>query len=171
MARAMDESDIRGIYVETIDGLYRFVASRCDGDRDLAEDVTQETWLRAIRAWRGSGLPDRPAAWLTTTARNILRNHFRTHRRRPPHQQLDETMLAAPDPTDGDALRSSLRGALARLPGATSRLLEAFHFRRQSVAAIAAEYGLSERAVEGRLRRARQKLREQIETTDHEGDA
>jgi DNA-directed RNA polymerase specialized sigma24 family protein len=50
-------------------------------------------------------------------------------------------------------------------------LLEAFHFERQHVADIAAEHGLSERAVEGRLRRARQRLRHQIETDpDAEGD-
>jgi RNA polymerase sigma factor (sigma-70 family) len=170
MTRGMDETDIRAIYVATIDGLYRFVASHCDGDRELAEDVTQETWLRAIRAWHRGGIPDRPAAYLTTIARNILSNHYRRRRHRPPHQALDETVLATPDRTDAEERHSLVRGALSRLPSATSRLLEAFHFRRQSVAAIAAEYGLSERAVEGRLRRARQKLREQIETSAHEGD-
>ena len=64
------EDEIRRLYQETIDELYAFVASRCRGDRDLAEDVTQEAWLRAVRAWHAKGIPDRPAAWLTTVARN-----------------------------------------------------------------------------------------------------
>ena len=68
MDQPASEDDIRRIYRETIDDLYRFVARRCDRDRELAEDVTQETWLRAVRVWHADGLPDRPLAWLTTYA-------------------------------------------------------------------------------------------------------
>jgi DNA-directed RNA polymerase specialized sigma24 family protein len=46
MARRPSEDDIRRIYRETVDDLFAFVSRRCDGDRELAEDVTQETWLR-----------------------------------------------------------------------------------------------------------------------------
>ena len=63
---------ILGIYRETIDALYRYVSRNCGGDRTLAEDVTQETWLRAVREWRKKGPPDQPIAWLTTVARNLL---------------------------------------------------------------------------------------------------
>jgi len=55
--------------------------------------------------------------------------------------------------------------ALARLPERQSRLLEAFHFDRCRVAQIAETMGLSERAVEGRLRRARESLRREIEAS------
>jgi DNA-directed RNA polymerase specialized sigma24 family protein len=61
--------------------------------------------------------------------------------------------------------------ALARLPLPQVRLLEAFHFERRPIAEIAAAQGLSERAVEGRLRRARQRLRHEIESDpDSEGE-
>ena len=53
--------------------------------------------------------------------------------------------------------------ALDRLPAAQARLLEAFHFDRKPVAEIAASSGLSERAIEGRLRRARVRLRGLVE--------
>jgi len=46
------ESRIRQIYSETIDALYAYASRRCGGDRALAEDVTQEAWLRAVREWR-----------------------------------------------------------------------------------------------------------------------
>ena len=68
MAHSATEDDIRRIYRDTIDDLYRFVSRRCDGDRALAEDVTQETWLRAVRVWYQDGLPERPLGWLTTDA-------------------------------------------------------------------------------------------------------
>ena len=57
------------VYRDTIRPLYAYVAKRAGGDRDLAEDVTQEAWLRALEAWRKKGLPREPIAWLKTTAR------------------------------------------------------------------------------------------------------
>lgn len=172
MHRPATEDDIRRIYRATIDDLYAVVSRRCDGDRALSEDITQEAWLRAVRAWHQDGLPDKPLAWLTTVATRLLSNHFR----RPTEQSLDVGAgePSAPDEaaaTDRNERRSLVERALARLPGAQARLLEAFHFDRTSVGQIAASMGASERAVEGRLRRARQNLRKQIEAdsaTDEE---
>ena len=170
MAQPATEDDIRRIYRDTIDDLYRYVARRCDRDRDLAEDVTQETWLRAVRSWHADGVPDRPLAWLTTVARNILANHFR----RRPAVPLDDAIagsVAAEEAVVPDIRLSLVERALARLPIPQLRLLEAFHFRRQRLSEIAEANGISERAVEGRLRRARRQLRHQIESDpDTEGD-
>ena len=147
--------------------MYGYVSRNCGGDRTLAEDVTQETWLRAVREWRRKGLPDQPIAWLTTVARNVLVSYFR--RKRP--ASLDAVaageVLAALD--EGRAAESSARTAvvchaLARLPAAEVQLLEAFHFEDRRMSQIAETLGLSERAVEGRLRRARQKLRRELES-------
>ena len=164
MHRPASEDDIRRIYRETIDDLYALVSRRCDGDRALAEDITQEAWLRAVRAWHQDGLPDKPLAWLTTVAARLVSNHFR----RPAEQSLDGSARepTAPDSeatNDRTERRSLVERALARLPGAQARLLEAFHFERAAVGEIATSMGLSERAVEGRLRRARRNLRKQIE--------
>jgi len=123
-----------------------------------------------VRSWCADGLPDNPQAWLTTVARNLLANHYR----RLPAESLDShgALLTAPDNTHAIERDSLLSRALARVAVPYARLLHAFHFDRVPVASIAAEYGISERAVEGRLRRARQQLRHQIETDpDHEGDS
>ncbi len=155
------------VYRQTIDALYRYVSRRCGGDRTLAEDVTQETWLRAVRDWRRKGPPDEPIAWLTTVARNLLASYYR---RRPP-ASLDSLtpgeVFAALE--DGRAAESSyitavVCHALTRLPAAEAQLLEAFHFEDRRMSQIAATSGLSERAVEGRLRRARQKLRRELKS-------
>jgi RNA polymerase sigma-70 factor, ECF subfamily len=164
MARRPSEDDIRRIYRETVDDLFGFVSRRCDGDRDLAEDITQETWLRAVKAWRDDGLPERPLAWLSTVAARLLSNY----RRRPAAQRLEDgsgDTLPAPTTNDDGAVRDSMvRKALARLPALQMRLLRAFHFERRPVAELAATMGISERGVEGRLRRARQRLRREIES-------
>jgi RNA polymerase sigma factor (sigma-70 family) len=161
------EERIVAVYRETIDPLYRYVSRSCYGDRTLAEDVTQEAWLRAVRDWRRKGPPDQPLAWLITVARNLLTSYYR--RKRP--AQLDSVspgeVLAAVD--DGRAAESSeitavVCHALLRLPAAEAQLLEAFHFDDHRVSKIARTFGLSERAVEGRLRRARQRLRRELES-------
>ena len=174
MARPPTEDEIRRIYRDTIDDLYGFVSRRCDGDRDLAEDITQETWLRAVRAWRVDGVPQRELSWLATVAARLLSNHFR----RPMTELFYEEAHGALSSGDTERenrvnARSLVQRALAKLPQAQTRLLQAFHYERRGVAEIAAAAGLSERAVEGRLRRARQRLRREIEAdpdADFEGD-
>jgi RNA polymerase sigma-70 factor (ECF subfamily) len=165
MRHRATEADVRRIYRETLDDFYGVVSRRCDGDRELAEDVVQETWLRAVRAWRADGIPERPMAWLTTVAVRLLSNHFR---RRVGDRLDDGTGDSVPAPDVDDARdtferRSLVERAIARLPVLQMRLLEAFHFERRPVADIANSLGVSERAVEGRLRRARQNLRREIE--------
>jgi RNA polymerase sigma-70 factor (ECF subfamily) len=161
MGRSASETDVRRIYRETLDDFYAVVSRRCDGDRDLAEDVVQETWLRAVKAWRADGIPERPMAWLTTVASRILSNHFR----RRANDRIDDSFAAPDAGAQHDAFerRSLVERAIARLPVLQTRLLEAFHFERRPVADIASSLGVSERAVEGRLRRARQNLRREIE--------
>ncbi len=170
MPRMATEADIRQIYDCTIDALFGFVVRRCDGDRDLAEDIVQESWLRAVRSWHTDGLPDNPGAWLTTVARNLLSNHFR----RPAFEPLDADLLPAVLQSTGaqtEARASLITRALARVSATQAVLLRAFHFDRRPVADIAVEHGLSQRAVEGRLRRARTELRQQIESDpDSEGE-
>ena len=164
MKRRPTEGDIRRIYRETVDDLFAFLSRRCDGDHELAEDITQETWLRAVKAWRDDGLPERPLAWLSTVAARLLSNY----RRRPVSQRLDDgsgdTLPAPSADDDGTRRESVVRKALSKLPALQVRLLRAFHFERQTVASIAASMGISERGVEGRLRRARQRLRREIES-------
>ncbi|MDA0636130.1 sigma-70 family RNA polymerase sigma factor, partial [Nonomuraea sp. MCN248] len=61
---------IAGIYAE---GWSRIVAAMIrftGGDWDLAEECAQDAFTQALRAWPGSGVPDQPLAWLTTTARH-----------------------------------------------------------------------------------------------------
>jgi RNA polymerase sigma-70 factor (ECF subfamily) len=164
MARRPTESEIRDLYRAHVDGLYDFIARRCGGDEALAEDITQETWLRAVDAWAVDGVPDRPAAWLARVATRLLSNYRR-------HVQVERVGDDDPDDVAGDDVigleklerRSLLQRALDKLPRAQARLLEAFHFDESSVGEIAAARGLSERAVEGRLRRARVRLRQQVE--------
>src|SRR3954465_8593184 len=104
MADRLSDSQLEQIYDATFTDLYRYVSRRCGGQRELAEDVTQEAWLRAIKEWNRKGLPPNPIGWLTTVARTLLLNHFR----RREGISIDdvspaEIMKALEDDTSGDS--------------------------------------------------------------------
>lgn len=161
MSGQIPETELILQYRTTIRPLYGYVSRRVGGDRELAEDIVQETWMRALDAWPRKGTPDEPLAWLKHVARNALASHLR--RRRPQSVDVAELDLRderfMPETPDAAAL---VNWGLARLRPKQVELLEAFHFEGHTVAEIAAARRLSERAVEGRLRRARNKLRKKL---------
>ncbi len=154
-------ADMIGVYRDTIHPLYQFVSRRAGRSRQLAEDITQETYLRAVVQWEKSGKPDNALAWLQTVARNLLLNHYR--RRRPKSLETSHAECvvetAAVDNPDAAAL---VYWGLARLGHKRGRLLEAFYIEGKSTRTIANDLGKSERAIEGRLRRARKALKDRL---------
>ena len=57
--------------------------ARLTGDLGRAEDAVQEAFVMALRRWPTTGVPDRPGAWITTTARNRALDVLRREVRRP----------------------------------------------------------------------------------------
>ncbi len=71
------------------------------GDWDLAEECAQDAFARALRSWPHDGIPPRPGAWLTTTARHRAIDVLR--RRATEAAKLREAaMLSLPDPPEAD---------------------------------------------------------------------
>jgi RNA polymerase sigma-70 factor (ECF subfamily) len=164
MPDRLTDAELERIYDATITDLYRYVSRRCGGQRELAEDVTQEAWLRAIKDWNQKGVPPNPIGWLTTVARNLLLNHFRKRE----GVSIDdvsptEIMNALESDNDDSAeVASIVCQALMRMPDAEARLLETFHFDRWKMSQLAEAYGTTEKAIEGRLRRARERLKKEL---------
>lgn len=157
-----NENGIVDVYQRTIRPLYGYVSRRVGGNAALAEDLVQETWMRALDAWPSRGMPDEPLAWLIRVAHNTLVSHFR--RVRPEsidaaHLDL-EAPAFTPDSPDAAALVS---WGLSRMRRGQAQWLEAFYFDGKSVREIAQERSMSERGVEGRLRRARIKLKKVLD--------
>jgi RNA polymerase sigma-70 factor (TIGR02952 family) len=81
-ARDGDAEAFGGLYDHYVDIVYRYVYYRVDS-HPLAEDLTSETFLRALRRmhafhWRGTDF----GAWLVTIARNLIADHFKSGRHR-----------------------------------------------------------------------------------------
>ncbi|MEO3938414.1 sigma-70 family RNA polymerase sigma factor [Dermatophilaceae bacterium Soc4.6] len=85
-------------------GLVLSATVRVAGDLDLAEECTQEAYVRALEVWSRDGIPRNPGAWLTTTARNLaLDRHRRAAVLRGKVPLLVEDARAAP-PADAGLL-------------------------------------------------------------------
>jgi RNA polymerase sigma-70 factor, ECF subfamily len=72
--------DVQAAVAEAFRGEWgRVVATliRTTGDWDLAEECAQQAFERALQTWPRDGVPRRPGAWLTTTARNLARDRLR----------------------------------------------------------------------------------------------
>jgi RNA polymerase sigma factor (sigma-70 family) len=146
------------IYRETVHPLYRYMAGRSGGNRELTEDIVQETYLRALDSWSRKTVPDSPLAWLKRVARNILIDYLRKKRR---DSQADaEIKRDAGEQVSVDPLKSlETFWAISSLGRKKAEILEAYYYDGMSTREIAGGMGISERAVEGHLRRARLSLR------------
>ena len=146
------------IYRETVHPLYAYLAKRTGGDRPLTEDIVQESYLRALDSWNHKVVPDTPLAWLKRVSRNILIDFLRQRKwdaKLGPEAHSDANPRTSED--DFESLEIFL--AITSLGRKKARALEAFYYDGMSVREIAGEMAISERAVEGLLRRARQALR------------
>ena len=151
----------------------RYFTVRTAGDEHLVDDLMQQLWLQARRKAYSVRLPN-AEAWLWRVAQNLLRAHWRSRARRPQQVPLADPQLAAELarrfdteelPTEVLArkeVRDQLLLALTALPGAAQELLLGHYFHGLSHAVLAVAHGISERAVEGRLYRARKMLREKL---------
>ncbi|BAN00643.1 RNA polymerase sigma factor [Ilumatobacter coccineus] len=145
----------------------RLVAVLVRDLRDLgaAEDAAQEAFIEASRRWPTDGVPDRPAAWLLTTARRRAIDGIRRTKR------LDELLplVGRPDATDGSTgeLDAALDDQLALLVGCCHPALAheaqiALTLRivaGLSTAQIANAFLTSEATMTRRITRAKDKVR------------
>ena len=145
------------------------VALRILGDAAEAEEVAQEAFLRA---WQAAAGFDPARARFTTWLHRIVVNLAidRTRRRggAAPVGLQAAAVLAAPRPwPDADAeaaeARAALAAALEALPARQRAAIALAYEQELSGADAAAALEVSERALEGLLRRARQFLRSRLE--------
>lgn len=158
-ARALS-LDTWAIFTEGI----RFLALRALGDPDAANDVAQETVLRAWRASAGrQGEQIRePAAFVYGIARHVIADA-----RRARGQTVTLDVAASTPAPERDALdaliseeeRARVRAAIRALPRADRVLLELSYLKGMTSAAIAARLGEPPTSIRKRKSRALQRLR------------
>ncbi|WP_085128222.1 sigma-70 family RNA polymerase sigma factor [Mycolicibacter engbaekii] len=153
---------IRGLYEEHAAVLWRY-ALRLTGDASRAEDVVQETLLRAWQHPEVLGDAERsPRAWLCTVARNMIIDERRSARYRHVVASLDETTApeqATRDEVDNALDRMLIGDAMTRLSEEHRAVIERSYYRGWSTSQIAENLGIAEGTVKSRLHYAVRALR------------
>jgi RNA polymerase sigma-70 factor, ECF subfamily len=158
----MDEASFRAVCQEYVPCLLGYVTRLMFGDRPAAEDVVQETLLRAwqhpetLAADRGSIRP-----WLFAVARNLVFDRRRARSKRPT-EVSDAVLASTPSPTDDleAALTSwTVQHALAQLSPDHRSVLVEVYYRGRSVAEAAEVLGVPAGTVKSRTYYALRALR------------
>jgi RNA polymerase sigma-70 factor (ECF subfamily) len=156
------------LYDRALPEVYGYLLARC-GQHALAEDLTAETFLAAVRAEQDGGGPT-TVPWLIGTARHKLVDHWRRREREERGLRLLEGGGSGDeDPWDAelDALRA--QQVLDRLAPAHRAALTLRYLDDLPVPTVAALLGRTLHATEGLLVRARSAFRRQYDSTEQPG--
>jgi RNA polymerase sigma-70 factor (ECF subfamily) len=160
-----DADEIERLFRTYHDGLVRYLTRRL-GDRDWAEEVAQETFVRALRQERIVS----ERSWLYAVATNLVRDEARKDERRRRHLQLlaDEARDAEREDPGPSAVERAEEAAFARraLDALAERDRNALLMREEGLdyQEIADALGLSHGSVGTTLARARRRLAEAYES-------
>lgn len=167
LAQQGDAEAFGVLYERHVGAVYRYVYVRV-GSRQTAEDLTSETFVRALRridsfSWQGRDI----AAWFITIARNLITDHAKSARYRLEVTTAD--MLDADDGPDGpetEVLRrlrdSRLIEAIRTLKPEQAECLVLRFLHGLSLAECAEVLGTTEGAVKQRQLRALRSLRREL---------
>ena len=154
---------LEDLYREHGAEVYRY-AYRVLGNRADAEDMTQATFMNALRAMERGERPRTPGNWLIRIAHNLARERFRRAQSRPTEVAFDADLAEAR--ASGDDEKPSvveLLAALGRIPAAQRSALVMREFEGRPYAEIAKRLEITTSALETLLFRARRSVAEELE--------
>ena len=152
-----------------MDKVYRFVFFRCGGNKELAEDLVSEIFIKALEHFDSYDETVSKSAWIMTITRNHLINYWRDTKKTSPLPE-DETEQ---EDKSSDAFwlklglsawrkqtnQTEVQELLLKLPLDEAELVTFHYLLGYSYAEIAAEKGMSAGAVKVAAHRAIKKLR------------
>jgi len=129
-------------------------------NREEAEDIVQDSLVKAWKTrWRVRD-PEKFPAWLATIARHKAHDIFRKRRTVPLSEQVTEPI--EPEPANTSALDRKLHSALAALPELHRAALTLRYFEEMDYRTIENSLGLTNGALRGILGRALTSMRKQL---------
>lgn len=154
-----DKEQFDALYKKYIDTIYNYFWYRVGHDQEVAEDLAQETFVRAYQALPRFKVTEKSyLSYLLSIAHNLLVNHYR----KPQPISIEATGVDVPeeiwsDIETKDNIRALWR-AIQQLSPSEQDMLYFKYRRGWSVAEIADVTGKSENAIKLTLSRARKKL-------------
>ena len=163
-----DQAGFRVWYELALPRVYRYLLARCGGDADLAEELTQQTFVEGVRRRASFDGRSDAVTWLCGIGRHKLVDHFRKSRRDAERQLhiVSEWSEGQAQAWSQQELRSGVETALSKLPGEQRIVLVLRYLDRLSVREIATTISRSEKATESLLSRAREAFRKAYGATN-----
>jgi RNA polymerase sigma-70 factor (ECF subfamily) len=156
------EDAFRAFYAIALPRVYGYFRSRAGGSASIAEDLTQETFLAAVRELRrGQGVED-PMSWLIGIARHKLIDHYRAQERyeRVLQRAIDDQQSTTDWPDLGtEFARERVIESLAIVPAMQRAALALRYMDGLSVPEVARAMGKSVHAAESLIARGKQSLK------------
>jgi RNA polymerase sigma-70 factor (ECF subfamily) len=161
----VDDEALRHLYQVHASDLLPYLIRLSGGDRHRAEDILQETLVRAWSHPEARGPDGRwTRAWLFTVARRIAIDHLRVIRARPtelPAERIEAYGVGG-DEIERVLDAAEVRAALASLPERFRHTLIEIYFREHSIAEAARNLAVPPGTVKSRTFYALQALREAL---------
>jgi RNA polymerase sigma factor (sigma-70 family) len=161
---AGDDAAYREFYDAYYGRLLRYLLVVAGGDEEAAAEALAATLARVVRHIKPFPNEEIFWSWLTVLARTAFADHTRKRRRYLAFLDrfTGQARLQETGPADAEAearMQAVLEQSMAALPIEERHLLEWKYFERRSVHEIAQALDASDKAVESRLVRVRQKLK------------
>ncbi len=165
-----DRTVVGELYEIYFDRLYSLVFNQVDRNRDIAEDIVQETFLAALKSAKGFRGQSSIYTWLCSIAYHKIADHYRRQSRERKHMVsgIDVDMIdVADNPSNKSHPESSIESAemrqvvnqaLAKLPFDYRQVLILKYVEEMSVLEISQIMERSPKAIEGLLTRSRKAL-------------
>lgn len=153
----MDTKEIERLATLYLDCIFRVAFSSCRNYAD-AEDVVQNTFMKLVERKESFTEDVRAKYWLIRVALNECNSMWRT----PWKQRVASTEDLPWEPVFERSEQSDLYFAVKELPVKYRQVVHLYYFEDYSVKEIAGFLKVSETAVQTRLLRARQKLKESL---------
>jgi RNA polymerase sigma-70 factor, ECF subfamily len=161
-----DEDAFREFHAQYFDRLYQFLLAVTGGHEHDAQEALQQTLVRVVRYAREQRSEEVFWSWLKAVARSVARDSKRKQRR---YSALLEKFAALwknsaleSSVVEEERLREAIEESLEKLAPEERRLIEGKYLEGATMKELAADTGLTEKAVESRLLRLRRELRERM---------
>ncbi len=143
--------------------VYRFLLVLARGDEQAAREVCQAVFIKLSKRCDVFAEDRSFWAWVSVLAKNTFIDHWRGWRRQKRFVRLDEFSAEPEGQLSAEhRLAEMLAEAMATLPAEERELLQAAYVDGRPLRELADEAGQSYKAIESRLGRLRQRLKEQL---------
>lgn len=161
----MSAADFEAFYHAYVARVYRFVFYRVGANVELAQDLTQEVFLKAFEAFERYDPTKSKSAWIYTIARNHLINHHAKERPQVDIEEVCDSLWLSDDGREQFAQNDQERRLLEEvdtLDGEEARLVRMKYLEGWGFDDLAEVFGKTSGALRVQAGRALKKLRHKI---------